>query len=108
MKESNSLIVMKQGLLEKIINKFRSLFHKKIIEEVPIREKSKDMERKEKFMRSIKISIDTEISLLKLKLESGEIRAIELTDVQIEKLQKIYDEEILQKRKKLEKLKKKG
>lgn len=106
MKESISLIVRKQGILEKIINKFKSFFHKETKEEVQIRDESKDMERKEEFMKSIKISIDTEISLLKLKLESGEIKAIELTNEQIEQLQKIYDEEILHKRRKLERLKK--
>lgn len=108
MKDSSSLIVRKQGILGKLISKFKNLFHNEIKEEVPIREASKYMGRKEKFMKDIKISIDTEISVLKIKLESGEIRAIELTDEQIEQLQKIYDEEILQKRKKLEKLKKKG
>ena len=57
-------------------------------------------------MNSIKVQEDSGLIYLKMKLENNEIRAIDLTDEQIDKLQKIYDKEILEKQNKLNKLKK--
>ena len=42
---------------------------------------------------------------LKIKLENGEVKAIDLTDEQIDELQKIYDKEIEEKKNKIKKLK---
>ena len=106
MQNSNSLIPKKEGILLKIINKIKRISYSNYPKkEDNLQEKIESDESKKDFLGNIKITIDTEIYSLKLKLESGEVKAIELTDEQIEKLQKIYDEEILQKQRKLNKLK---
>lgn len=106
MRNSNSLIPKKEGILLKIINKIKRIFYSNCPKkEDNLQEKIESNDNKKDFLSNIKITIDTEIYSLKLKLESGEVKAIELTDEQIEKLQKVYDEEILQKRRRLNELK---
>ncbi len=63
------------------------------------------MNEKQKFLNSIKVQGDSEIIYLKMKLENNEIKATDLTDEQIAKLQKIYDREILEKQNKINRLK---
>lgn len=102
MQSNNSLIPKREGFLFKIISKIKKFFNRN---HQTTEEKIKKDDTKREFITNLKITIDTEIHSLKLRLENGEIKAIELTDKQIEKLQKIYDEEILQKQRKLEELK---
>ena len=108
MKNNTSLIVRKENIFQKIINKIKNIFYKK--EEIYNKEEiiiPKTIEEsKKEFLDKIKVSIDTEINVLKIKLDNGEIKAIDLTDEQIDKLQKIYDEEIEKKKKILQKIKK--
>ena len=109
----NSMIEKKESFLKKIMNKIKSFFgitesnsfteeyvDKKIESDYHEIDNSKDI-----FNDNLKVEVDTEIYVLKVKLENGEIKAIDLTDEQIDKLQKIYDEEIKEKKIKLEKLK---
>lgn len=63
------------------------------------------MNEKEKFLNSIKVQENSEIIYLKMKLENNEIKATDLTDEQIAKLQKIYGREILEKQNKINRLK---
>lgn len=63
------------------------------------------MNRKRDFLDSIRVEGDSEMVYLKIKLENGEIKAIDLTDEQIDELQEIYDKEIEEKKNKIKKLK---
>ena len=66
---------------------------------------SETINKKKDFLNSIKIEENSEILYLKIKLENGEVKAIDLTDEQIDKLQEIYDKEIIEKQNKINKLK---
>lgn len=106
MKDNTALIVKKKNIFQKIISKIKNRLYKnkeKINKEQIIIPKSIEESKKE-FINNIKVTIDTEINMLKIKLDNGEIKAIDLTDEQIDKLQKIYDEEIEKKKVELNKL----
>ena len=108
MKNNLSLIVRKENIFQKIINKFKNIFYKKEEEttkgEIIIPKTIE--ESKQDFIKNLKVTIDTEINTLKIKLDNGEIKAIDLTDEQIDKLQSIYDREIENKKKILKNYKK--
>ena len=105
----NSMIEKKESFLKKIMNKIKSFFgiteSNSFTEEYVDKKIESDDNSKDIFNDNLKVYVDTEIYVLKIKLENGEIKAIDLTDEQIDKLQKIYDEEIKEKKIKLEKLK---
>lgn len=106
MKDNTSLILKKENIFKKIIRNIKNkLFKNKenIKKESIIVPKSIEESKKE-FISNIKVTIDTEINMLKIKLDNGEIKAIDLTDEQIDKLQEIYDKEIEKKKMKLNKL----
>lgn len=106
MKDNTALIVKKENIFQKIINKIKNRLYKnkeKVNKEQIIIPKSIEESKKE-FINNIKVTIDTEINMLKIKLDNGEIKAIDLTDEQIEKLQRIYDEEIENKKNKIQKM----
>ena len=113
MDNNKSLIVVKESFFKKILNKLKSLFKKEeVVEEIKTQEeidtnnyKSETMSKKKEFLNSIKIEENSEIVYLKIKLENGEVKAIDLTDEQIDELQKIYDKEIEEKKNKIIKLK---
>ena len=112
MKENNSLIIKKESWIKNIINKIKKIFFKNgkndmVVEKtisITANEKYKD-DRKEKFFKNLRIEIDTDIYALKIKLDNGEVKAIDLTDEQIDKLQQLYDKEINEKKQKIKILK---
>lgn len=61
--------------------------------------------KRNEFFNSIKVQDDSAIIYLKIKLENNEIRAIDLTDGQIDQLQKVYNKEIFEKQNKIKRLK---
>ena len=113
MESNKSLMVVKESLFKKFLNKIKSLFKKeKVVQEIQIQEevdtnsyKSETMSKKRDFFDSIKVEEISEIIYLKIKLENGEVKAIDLTDEQIDKLQAIYDKEIVEKQNKIKLLK---
>ena len=113
MNEKRDLIITKENFLIRIFKKIKSFFAKNKsskennIEEIPTNYnyQSKVNKRKEEFLNNIKIQEDSGIIYLKVKLENNEIRAIDLTDEQIDELQKIYDKEIMEKQNKINQLK---
>lgn len=112
MKENNSLIIKKESWIKNIINKIKKVFLKSekkstFTEETRsiITDEESKYDRKESFLESIKVEIDTSIYALKIKLDNGEIKAINLTDEQIDQLQKLYDKEIKEKKQKIKLLK---
>lgn len=112
MNDNKSLIMIKENFFTRIINTIKKFFRrnkgKNIIENTMIEEKIIDDlrdNRKNEFFNSIKVQNDLGIIYLKIKLENNEIRAIDLTDEQIDQLQKIYDKEILEKQNKIKRLK---
>lgn len=111
MDKNNSLEIKKEGFLKKIINKIKLLFGKKENDNFESNTNKVDQNKElksnleDKFSQSLKVSVDLEIFSLKVKLENNEIRAIDLTDEQIDELQKIYDKEILEKQNKIKRLK---
>lgn len=100
MKDNTALIVKKENIFQKIINKIKNRLYKnkEIYNEKQIIIPKSIEESKKEFINNIKVTIDTEINMLKIKLDNGEIKAIDLTDEQIDKLQRIYDEEIEKKK----------
>lgn len=116
MKENKSLAIVKENIFVKIFKKFKNIFIRNTIEnnelsknvnsDIVSNSKVNMNQQKNEFLRNIKIKEDTGIIYLKIKLENNEIRAIDLTDEQIDKLQQIYDKEIQQKQNKINKLKK--
>lgn len=113
MDNNKSLIPSKKNFFKKFLNKIKSFFeNKKLVKNVEMQEKVEANEykvervdRKRDFLDSIKVEENSEIYYLKIKLESGEVKAIDLTDEQIDELQKIYDKEIEEKKNKINKLK---
>ena len=88
-----------KGILSKIKN---SNINRNEEKDVACKENlNNNIKSKKDFLNSIKVQEDSEIIYLKMKLENNEIRAIDLTDEQIAKLQKIYDKEILEKQNKI-------
>lgn len=106
MKDNTALIVKKENIFQKIINKIKNRLYKnkEIYNEKQIIVPKSIEESKKEFINNIKVTIDTEINMLKIKLDNGEIKAIDLTDEQIDKLQRIYDEEIENKKNKLQRM----
>ena len=114
MSENKELIVKKEGFFSKIINKFKALFKKHDAQEIKsVDNKSvinedneeKNENKREEFFNNIKIEGNSDILSLKVKLENGEIKSIDLTDEQIDQLQSIYDKEIEEKKEKIKRLK---
>mgnify|MGYP000029531489 CR=1 FL=1 len=110
MDNNKCLITIKENFFKKIIRNLKNIFKKeKNVEDtkkVDANNYEFDiMNRKRKFLDSVKIEENSEIVYLKIKLENGEIRAIDLTDEQIDELQKIYDKEIEEKKNKINRLK---
>ena len=113
MDNNKSLMIVKESFFKKFLNKIKGLFKKEeIIEEIKIQEemdtnnyKSETTSRKREFLDSIRVEENSEMIYLKIKLENGEVKAIDLTDEQIDELQKIYDKEIEEKKNKINKLK---
>ena len=107
MDNNKCLITTKENFLKKILRNLKNLFKKeKNVEKVYANNYEFDiMNRKREFLDSVKIEENSEIVYLKIKLENGEIRAIDLTDEQIDELQKIYDKEIEEKKNKINRLK---
>ena len=113
MNYSKNLMVVKESFFKKMLNKIKSLFKKEeFVEETQIQEKvnvtnyqSETMNRNRDFLDSIRVVGNSEMVYLKIKLENGEVKAIDLTDEQIDELQKIYDKEIEEKKNKILKLK---
>lgn len=109
MSDDKSIMLVKESFLKKIFNKIKKFFIKanKETYEKTITEKTQlnNNDRKNNFLNNIKIQENSDIIYLKIKLENGEIRAIDLNDEQIDELQKIYDKEILEKQEKIRKLK---
>lgn len=110
MDNNKCLITTKENFFKKILRNLKNLFKKeKNVEDtkkVYVNNYEFDiMNRKREFLDSVKIEENSEIVYLKIKLENGEIRAIDLTDEQIDELQKIYDKEIEEKKNKINRLK---
>jgi len=113
MEDKKDMIVFKESLFTRILNKIKRIFGiNKEIEKVPekivqindYKESSKT--QKSDFINSLKVEEDSSgIIYLKMKLENHEIRAIDLTDEQIDELQEIYDKEIQEKKNKIKRLK---
>lgn len=113
MSENKELIEKKESFFSKILNTIKSWFRKdKNIQEVKLESKievesknENETENKKEFLSNIKVEGNSELISLKIKLENGNIKAIDLTDKQIDQLQEIYDREIEEKREKIKKLK---
>lgn len=116
MNDKKDLMIVKESFFKRIIDKIKNSIRKilkkeKTIEEVKLQKKDNINNRLDKtnvknaFFDYIRVGYDSEILYLKIKLESGEIKAIDLTDEQIDELQKIYDKEIEEKKNKIIKLK---
>lgn len=113
MDNNKSLMIVNVGFFKKILNKIKNLFKKEeIVEKIQMQEEvnenkyqSKTINRKKDFFDSIRVEENSEIIYLKIKLDNAEIKAIDLTDEQIDELQKIYDKEIEEKKNKIIKLK---
>lgn len=110
---NKELMVIKESFFKKILNRIKRFFKKDdIVEEIKIQEEIninnynlETISKKKDFLNSIKIEENSEILYLKIKLENGEIKAIDLTDEQIDELQEIYDKEIIEKQNKINRLK---
>lgn len=115
MSEDKKLVKVKESFFKRLLDKIRNFFTKNDKDEIQVTDinninsvNNYDKEGKNKkneFLNNIKIQEDMGIIALKIQLENNEIKAIDLTDEQIEKLQKIYDEEILEKKNKINRLK---
>ena len=107
--DNNSMMVKEENFFKKIVNKIKNIFSKnEELEESQEKNNNNEFNKKKSFFNKLKVDVDPEIYELKLKLDRGEAKAIELTDEQIDKLQEIYNREIEEKMKKLNKLKKKN
>ena len=107
MDKGKDLIVVKESFFSKIVKKIKNIFRKEKIEEYEAKcDLSVDLknEKKQQFKDSIKAQDNSEILVLKRKLENGEINAIDLTDEQIDELQNIFDREIIEKKNRLKKV----
>lgn len=113
---NKDLILKKEGFFTKIINKIKCVLKKenkedniqKISqkEETSIKEYNSENDvKKDEFLDNMKVEINSELITLKMKLDSGEIKGVDLTDEQIDELQKLYDKEIEEKKIKIKKLK---
>lgn len=109
------LVTKKESFFKKVLKKLKYMFFKNKNESNLIEKENNflelDMEKKStsrgQFRNNLKADIDFEVQTLKVKLDNGEIEAIDLTDEQIDKLQKIYDREVAEKKLRLQRLRKK-
>ena len=104
--DNNSIIVKEENFFKKMINKIKNAFSKNKEVNNAQEEDNTENTKKKSFFGRLKADVDPEIYELKMKLDRGEAKAIELTDEQIEKLQVIYNKEIEEKMKKLDRLRK--
>ena len=115
MDEDKKLVKANESIFKKVLDKIRNFFTKNNKYEIQTTNIDKlnlsnnyDKEEENKknvFLNNIKVQEDMGIISLKIKLENNEIKAIDLTDEQIDKLQKIYDKEILEKQNKINRMK---
>lgn len=115
MDEDKKLVKANESIFKKVLDKIRNFFTKNNKDEIQTTNIDKlnlsnnyDKEEENKknvFLNNIKVQEDMGIISLKIKLENNEIKAIDLTDEQIDKLQKIYDKEILEKQNKINRMK---
>lgn len=113
MEDKKEMTIFKESLFTRILNKIKGIFginkeieknSEKFISINYYKESSE--KQKSDFINSLKVEEDSSgIIYLKMKLENHEIRAIDLTDEQIDELQEIYDKEIQEKKNKIKKLK---
>ena len=109
------LVTKKESFFKKVLKKIKYMFFKNKYESNLIEKENNflelDMEKKSasrgQFRNNLKADIDFEVQTLKVKIDNGEIEVIDLTDEQIDKLQKIYDREVAEKKLKLQRLRKK-
>ena len=112
MEDKKNMIVYKESLFIRIVNKLKRIFGiNKEIENIPEKivptndYKERVERQKSNFINNLRVEEDSSgIIYLKMKLQNHEIRAIDLTDEQIDKLQKIYDNEIREKKEKIRQL----
>ena len=117
MDEDKKLVKANESIFKKVLDKIRNFFTKNNKYEIQTTNIDKlnlsnnydkeEENKKNEFLNNIKVQEDMGIISLKIKLENNEIKAIDLTDEQIDKLQKIYDKEILEKQNKINRMKKK-
>lgn len=93
-------IQKKNNFFIRFIDKIKNFFYKEKFETNYQNDLPSD------FKENIKTNVDAQIIALKVQLENGEINALDLTDSQIDELQKIYNEEISIKQHLLDNLKK--
>ena len=115
MDEDKKLVKANESIFKKVLDKIRNFFTKNNKDEIQTTNIDKlnlsnnydkeEENKKNEFLNNIKIQEDMGIISLKIKLENNEIKAIDLTDEQIDKLQKIYDKEILEKQNKINRMK---
>lgn len=103
----NKLIEKKKSKFSKFFNFIKQLFMKNKYSNCnnDLNYVSDREEDKNKFLEDIYFYIDDKIKSLKIKLDKGEIQAIDLLDEEIDKLQIIYDREIKERRDRIIKLK---
>lgn len=115
MDEDKKLVKANESIFKKVLDKIRNFFTKNNKDEIQTTNIDKlnlsnnydkeEENKKNEFLNNIKVQEDMGIISLKIKLENNEIKAIDLTDEQIDKLQKIYDKEILEKQNKINRMK---
>ena len=107
MDNNKGLMIVKNSFLKKILNKLKNLLKKdKRQKEINgNNHQSQTKNEKNNFFDSIRVGENSEVLYLKIKLENDKIKAIDLTDEQIDELQKIYDKEIEKKKNIIKKLK---
>lgn len=115
MDEDKKLVKANESIFKKVLDKIRNFFTKNNKNEIQTTNIDKlnlsnnydkeEENKKNEFLNNIKVQEDMGIISLKIKLENNEIKAIDLTDEQIDKLQKIYDKEILEKQNKINRMK---
>ena len=112
MKENNTLIIKEESWIRNFINKIKKILKLEKNKDILIEQTANisgnenvEFDKKKNFFKNIKVEVDTNIYALKIKLDNKEIKAIDLTDEQIDKLQQLYDKEINEKKDKLKRLK---
>lgn len=112
MEDKKNIIVFKESLFARILNKIKGVFGIKSNtidipkNNIPINNIKESSERpNNNFIPNLKVKNDSDIIYLKMKLDNHEIKAIDLTDEQLDKLLEIYTKELLEKREKIIRLK---
>ena len=94
--ENNKLVVHKESIFTKIVNIFKKFFKKNEVNNNTVETINYNTERKEKSLDYLKITEDEEtgrLKRLKNMYDSGEIEEEEISDEDIEKIVKLYEEE---------------